>query len=318
MSNRSLLMLLDNLVYGHSTAKKLLITALARSKLRQHQKYVKNMHDDYIVLPMKILLIGASGTGKTHLVESLRKIHHFPFVRVDATDLMPTGAGKGVKSDDLRQLIMQAAQEAYMTYPEIYIHTAGAIERTFVFIDELDKLGCSWESSGNWNKHTQSNFLTIFDAKDEFAGVSFIFAGAFTDIRKEKQFQNKKLGFLEKNTNEKDNIEQLSDEDIVKFGLIPELVGRINSIVELDVFTKDNLYDIITSRIIPKKKIDLASCKIFDIDIPDYHIDKIVTDALKSCQGVRYMQREVDKFYLEHEFDIDIDHIITTGQKILN
>lgn len=306
LSNQELYEELGRFVAGHKEAKKSLITMLGRSRLRNHQKFILGMESEHLLNPMKILLIGASGTGKTFLIESLQKIIHFPFVRVDATQMNPAGSSGGVKSDDLKKMIVREAAEAVKNYPWQYFSVEGAVDQTVVFIDEIDKLGASWESSGNWNKHVQSNFLTMFDNKLEYAGVSFVFAGAFDSITREKLLK-KNIGF---NHNGHTDKRDLIDNQILKSGLIPELVGRINSIVELDVFNQEQLYDILVNRILPKKQMDLAAYRIFDLAVTDDQLQNIAKDCAESGQGIRYMQRALDRLFLDVEFNVDIEDIL--------
>lgn len=306
ISNKDLLSALDHYVIGHQDAKKALITMLSRSKMRHHQKWIKEMDDDFLLSPMKILLIGASGTGKTFLIESLQKIVQFPLIKVDATNLTPSGASGGIKADELLTMITKNAMKCCCDFPYIYQSVEGTIDRTVVFVDEIDKLGTSFESSGNWNKHVQSNFLTTFDHKGILSGVSWVFAGAFGSIT--QSVKPKTLGFhSQKHVEEK---KELIDLRVLKSGLIPEIVGRITAICELDTFTSDDLYSILINRILPKKQMDLAAYHIFNVTINDTKLRQISEDAAESGQGIRYLQRAIDKEMLAHEFDADVDGLI--------
>lgn len=303
ISNKEILELLSQEVYGHEKAKKILISLVQRSRLRHYQKYIKLMNDDLLVKPMKALLLGESGTGKTFMLERLSKIFNFPLIKLDATHLNPTGASGGINPEKLKSLINKNAEEFYANDPQ-YFSEESVVDQTVVFIDELDKLGLSFDSGTNWNRHVQSSFLTIFDNKDEFAGVSFVFAGAFTQIKDKRKVDNKSsIGFLEV---EKDEINSFLDIEVVKAGIIPELVGRLTAIVEMDVFKEKDLEYILCNIVFPKKQIDLASCGVFDLKLSKKEIKEIVKKASESGQGVRYMNRAVDNIFLELEFDSDI------------
>ncbi len=310
MNNIDILNELDRYVVGHLEAKKALVTLLTRSLLRHHQKYVKGMDDDFLLSPMKILLIGASGSGKTHLLESLQKIVHFPLVRIDATQMNPAGSSGGIKPNDLRKLVQEQAMFCCDVFPTRYYSIDGAIDKTVVFIDEVDKLGTSFESSGNWNKHVQSNFLTIFDNKTDLSGLSFIFAGAFNEITKIKAVTKNSIGFQHFPNDSKD---AFLDEDLVKNGLIPELVGRLTNIVELDRFDLNMYMYILKERLLPKKKMDLAAYGVFDLDISDEELKAMAEKACKSNQGVRYLHRALDKHFIELEFNAGLEHTICNG-----
>jgi ATP-dependent protease Clp ATPase subunit len=304
-----LLAALDEYVTGHQEAKKALIVMLNRAKLRTSQKYIQGMDDEFIVSPLKVLLIARSGNGKTHLIQSLQKISRFPLLKIDATRLNPTGASGGIKPEDFQRMITDNAREMCTLYPEDYPYLEYAIEQTVVFIDEIDKLGVSFSSSGNWNKHVQSSFLTLFDSKDEFAGVSYVFAGAFEDITKNKAESPAGIGFHHnhKAHDEKAAKEIDIEEKVLACGLIPEIVGRMNTIIELDVFKATQFEDILRDRVLAQKYRDLAQLGIFNVEMIDEDISLLAAKAVKSTQGVRYLQREVDKIYLSLEFESGLD-----------
>ena len=195
LSNYEILLELNSQVAGHESAKKALINLVNRSKIRHHQKWIEQMHKDYLIAPHKLLLIGQSGTGKTHMIEKLQEIVDFPLIRLDATKLNPTGASGGSKEEDVRKMIIEKAAEYCQVKKGYYHSMEGTIDQVVVFVDEIDKLGKRSDSSGNWNTHVQANFLTLFDNKAEFAGVSFIFAGAFADMTKYDNSTKKQIGF---------------------------------------------------------------------------------------------------------------------------
>ena len=300
-SNHEILMELDKRVYGHTAAKKALINLVARSRVRHFQKWVEMIHEDYLVTPHKLLLLGPSGTGKTHMIESLQEIVPFPLIRLDATKLNPTGAGGGVKEEGVRKMIVDHAKRLVAEDPLKYYSVDGAIDQMVVFVDEVDKLGNSFDSSGNWNSHTQANFLTLFDHKKEFSGVSYIFAGAFTSITNEKPKTKNNIGF----SRQKDEVDEFVEMDtkIVGAGLLPELVGRITSIEQLDNFTVEDYYNILVDRLLPKKMRELAFFGIFENDIEEDILHKMADSAKKSHQGIRALQRQLDKHFASLEFD---------------
>lgn len=302
-NNKMMLEALNDYVYGHEEAKKVLIALVNRSVVRCNQKWYKYMEDENLINTLKVLLIAPSGTGKTHLVESLKNVVHFPLIRLDATQLIPSGGGNGYKPDTVKKLILEECKSCSDLYPDIYPNEYIAVDRAVVFIDEIDKLGLSWESSGNWNKHVQSNFLTLIDNKNEFAGLSFIFAGTFDGIT--NTTKKRSIGFNNNNNIDKTPI----DDKIIKFGLIPELVGRINYTVEMDVFGYKDFCYILENIILPKKYRDLAVYKIKHKKITETKIKEIALQAKESTQGVRFMQRAIDKLFLEYEFNADISGV---------
>ncbi len=140
--------------------------------------------------------------------------------------------------------------------------------------------------------------------------MSFIFAGAFTDLTKQEKSTKSGIGFLQHHKNKE---KEITDQDIIDSGLLPELVGRMTSIVKLDTFTKIEMYDILVNQLLPKKQRDLASYHIFDTDLTNAQLWKIAGDASESEQGVRYMHRALDKIFLDTEFSAQVDNIILRG-----
>lgn len=282
---------IDDMVYGHAQAKKVLQVLLKRSKERYYKKCVlghDNVHDT-----LKCLLIGQSGTGKTHLIHSLRKLLPFPLICLDATQLMPTGNNEGMNAKQLKKLIKDTAkqyiEQEVLTSEIVHYHSVeGVINQMVIFVDEFDKLGTSFDSSGNWNKHVQANFLTLIDNKEEFAGISWIFAGAFSSLYEAKPSG---IGFFSENAIIE---EQITDKDIIKAGIIPEMLGRISLIVQLDTFTKEDYHNILVNRLLPSYE---------QLSLNEADIENIVDKAYISGQGIRSMTRQLEMLAIDIEYE---------------
>jgi len=298
-ANRRIYQELSELVIGHDNAKKVLINLINRSKLRYYQKWGLLDASNLIKLS-NCLLVGDSGTGKTHLVESLSKIMKFPLLKIDATELNPTGASGGVKQEDLKKKIRDCAKEAMENDPQTYWSYDGTLDQVVVFVDEVDKLG--QKLSSDWNSHVQANFLALFENKAGYDGISFIFAGAFTGMEK-KAIKAKQLGFH----NTVDESVKAGDlaQAVVKFGLIPEFVGRLNNIVTLDTLTKDDYITILVNNIMPKASKTLEFYGIKDYTLSMSEIERLSEDAQKSGLGVRALETGVNKLMVELEFSPD-------------
>lgn len=279
---------LDELVYGHKRAKKVLTVLLRRSQERYYKKCVMGL-DEYPA-SLKCLLVGPSGTGKTHLIQSLKKLHKFPLISLDATQLMPTGNSEGINSKQLTKRINETAEE-YVNRPE-YHSVDGVLNQMVIFVDEFDKLGISFDSSGNWNRHVQANFLTMIDNKEEFSGISWIFAGAFTSVYENKAVK-KSIGFFPEMEQASDS--EITDADILKAGIIPELLGRISLIVQLDTFLEHDYKRILINRLLPSYPA-LAS-------LDNTSIDSIVKKAFTSGQGIRSLTRQLEMLAIDAEFN---------------
>lgn len=305
-SNKEILEQLDQYVYGHEEAKKALITLVNRSKIRHYQKWGEMIHTEHLISPGKCLLMGGSGTGKTYLVQSLAEIVNFPFLVVDATKFNPTGASGGIKPEKLKRMIVKKATEYSEIRGGTYFSVDGIIDQMVVFVDEFDKLSGHYDGSsgGTWNTHTQTHFLTMFENYEELSGVSYIFAGAFSGIGDDKVV-SKSIGF--NNTLEISTNKEISDEDIIKYGMLPEIVGRLTSICKLDKLTEKDYYNILVDKVIPKKMIELSYFGIEDFNISKKQLKEIAKGAVTSSQGVRYLYREVDKHFLDAEFNYE-DH----------
>ena len=315
--NKELLEEYSEKVFGHENAKRALINLVNRSKIRHHQKYGMSEHKDSLIKPAKILLIGDSGTGKTHLVNTLVEMVEFPVLYLDATQLAPTSA-TGISGQKVWSMI-QANAEDYVRHraAEGYTHSVdGVIDQTVIFIDEIDKLAKPFDSgSGGWNKHTQSNFLTLFDDDGNLSGVSFILAGAFTGLEEQLKGTTSKngIGFSAQQSEYK---EVDLGEEVVKYGLLPELVGRLNSIIRLDKFTKEEYIKILDTMILPQKQHELMHFNASYLDLTDAQKTEIIDKAVKSGQGVRFLQREINKLCSDIEFDyeeIDPDRLLLTN-----
>lgn len=300
-TNKEILAELDRVVYGHTAVKKALISLINRSKLRHFQKWLLLEDRENWVEIGKLLILGGSGTGKTHLVETIARLVRFPLVKVDATSFNPTGADGGLKAADLCKLIRKSAREHSLDKSGYWHSEEGTTDQMIVFVDEIDKLGTSFGSSGSWNQHVQSNFLTLFDNKDEFEGVSFIFAGAFTKLNKENDSKSS-IGFTQSEDAESEC--DLASE-LVKVGLIPELVGRFSNIVELDRFDIDDYYKVLNELILPKKLSQLKAFNIPEPTFTDVELKKIAKKAHSSGQGIRALARELDKLFHELEFNYE-------------
>ncbi len=299
-ANRRIYQQLSELVIGHDNAKKVLINLINRSKLRYYQKWGL-LNPDGLVKLSNCLLVGDSGTGKTHLVESLSKIMKFPLLKIDATELNPTGATGGIKQDDLKKKIRDCAKEAMENDPQTYWSYDGTIDQVIVFVDEVDKLG--QKLSSDWNSHVQANFLGLFENKAGYDGISFIFAGAFSGMEK-KTAKVKQLGFHTK----EEEVIQAGDlaQAVVKYGLIPEFVGRLNNIVTLDTLTKEDYVTILINNIMPRATATLAFYGIKDYTLTIDEIEQLADDAQKSGLGVRALETGVNKLMVELEYAPDL------------
>ncbi len=310
-NNKEVLAKLSERVVGHDHAKKVLINLVNRSKDRYYQKWALLEEEDLTPLS-NCLLIGDSGTGKTFLVESLSAVMNFPLIKIDATELNPTGASGGIKKKDLVNKVVNHVKEIMKdeqerrdddpSYRGEYFSFDGCLDQVVVFVDEVDKLG--QQLSSDWNAHVQANFLTLFENKGELANITFIFAGAFTGMDKHGKSAKQQIGF-----NHTEEVHEIGAGDlsqkVIKFGLIPELVGRMHNICLLDELKEEEYTKILLQNILPRVQKSLKFLDIPKFSLSKVQVKKLVKDAMKSGLGVRALETGVNKILVDIEFDPD-------------
>lgn len=301
-TNQQILELLNKKIYGHKAAKVALINLVNRSKLRYYQKYICGKEPS--VPTSNCLLIGESGTGKTYMVQCLAEVCEFPLVIIDANQLAPSSAN-GITPHRFKKIIEQSVRSCLEQQPDTYYSYEGTLSQVVVFIDEIDKLAKPFDSSSNWNAHVQATFLTIIEDlynDSEYSHVSFIFAGAFNGLKKIKTKSNG-IGFSKL---EEDKVDEVDlEEEIVKYGLMTELVGRIKNIAELDKFNEEEMGHILDNIIMPLKLKELEAFNLTEWRLPSNDRLEIIKKAAKSSMGVRTIHKELNKLTNELEFDFE-------------
>lgn len=305
--NSELLKEMNNLVYGHLKAKKALINLVNRARVRQMQKWGEEKPEEELINTSKIMLIGPSGTGKTFLVDSLQRLVNFPLLKIDATRLNHTGAGSGgIKPADLERMIEDRARlfmatQASQGIPPFSV--GGCIDQTVVFVDEFDKISSHYDgSSNNWNESTQSHLLTLIDNYGPLSGVSWIFAGAFSGIKEEFN-KSKSLGFTAIPESESD--EGLMDEDLIKYGMLPEVIGRMTGVIELDSLSEKDYLNILNKVILPSKMSEMEFFGFKDHGLKKKQIKEMAKGAAESGLGVRFLKREIENHFRDAEFNYE-------------
>lgn len=302
-SNDQILKELDSCVYGHRSAKKALINLVNRSKMRYHQLFKAGMSKHDAVSNVNCLLIGDSGTGKTHLVRTLTSICDLPLLCVDATQLAPTSASEGFSAEKLIKNIKRFAFEEVENKPHLYENKDAVLNQMIVFVDEIDKLANSFDSSKSWNRHVQANFLAMFENNTELENASFIFAGAFANMDKRHKAERKDFGFVH---GKKDAAKDFDVEaEVIKYGLIPELIGRIQSIEVLDELKEKDFKAILNKMILPKIRHQLKHFNAENFKLSKVQEADIIKRAISSEMGVRVLTKELQKLTQEIEFNYE-------------
>lgn len=330
---------LDEYVIGQDDAKKVLSVAVYN-----HYKRIKNMDklDDVELQKSNILLIGPTGCGKTLLAQTLAKILHVPFAIADATTLTEAGyVGEDVENILLR--LIQAAD-----------YDISRAEKGIIYIDELDKISRKSENpsitrdvSGEGvqqallkiiegtvanvppqggRKHPQQEFLKI-----DTSNILFICGGAFDGLEKiiSTRVDTKTMGFGAEIKDKKDLdvgkiFKDVEPRDIVKYGLIPELVGRLPIITSLNNLDKNALVDILTK---PKNALLKQYKKLFkmdnvELDIEDEALEEIANMSISRKTGARGLRSILETVMMDSMYEVPsnnkIKKCIITKDVVLN
>lgn len=304
--NQELLKEFNQRVYGHTDAKKTLLSVINRSK--QNYYHIHGLNKPKTIRNSVILLVGKSGTGKTQLVKTLQEINHFPLLMLDATSLEPSGGSKDkLDAKGIERLINFKAEEIIET-DKRYFSKQGVIDQMVVFIDEFDKLANPFESSGNWNKQIQYSLLSLIEGNRVYKNLTFILAGAFQELFR-KEVKKERIGFYHSKEEDFDQQDDCFEEQAIQFGLVAELVGRITHICQLDTLTIDDYKIILKNKILNIKNTELTNLGLDTIiTLTQEEENRIAEKAFNSEMGVRVLQREIDKLALEYELNFKLSY----------
>lgn len=326
---------LDEYVVGQEYAKKVISVAV----YNHYKRVATGTMDEIEIEKSNILMLGPTGSGKTYLVKTLANLLDVPLAIADATSLTEAG----YIGDDIESVVSKLLAAA-----ENDVEKA---ERGIIFIDEIDKIAKKKNTSTRdvSGESVQQGMLKLLEGAEvevpvgansknamvplatvNTRNILFICGGAFPDLEdiiKERLTKTAAIGFnselKDKYDKDKNILSKVTVEDIKKFGMIPEFIGRLPIICSLEGLTKEMMVKILKE---PKNALLKQYCKLLELDevkldFTEDALEAIADKAMERDTGARALRSIIEEFMLDIMYEIpkddNIGKVTITGDYIM-